>query len=275
MNIQGITAGQGWEHGLRNRIREAGIPQAQQHESQKSGTESTGGENKGVVRLLMEGHFQGVADVRLRINFMEELRQVADAEAATALKNEIGSLVAKVPETTSATLAGLLDNGRLSAEDIDALTEHFARTAGEIMDGMETSGTAGALQQLRDALGTLESSLAEALGDAEGLQVADAMDSTATVTPEAADDVAAAGPDESDAAVLSSLAENPLERLHEEFMSLLQDVEANVADSGSLPPLSDPRGNGRAYSKFLATYTEMMQGADAAEAPTENPALLI
>jgi len=30
-------------------------------------------EARGVIRLLREGHFKGVADVRLRINFIEEL----------------------------------------------------------------------------------------------------------------------------------------------------------------------------------------------------------
>lgn len=36
-------------------------------------TEEETQEAKGVFRLLQEGHFNGVADIRLRINFFEEL----------------------------------------------------------------------------------------------------------------------------------------------------------------------------------------------------------
>ena len=31
---------------------------------------------RGVIRHLMEGHFRGVADIRLRLNFQDELREV-------------------------------------------------------------------------------------------------------------------------------------------------------------------------------------------------------
>ena len=36
---------------------------------------------KGVIRNLLEGHYKGVADIRLRINFHDELASLQQAEA--------------------------------------------------------------------------------------------------------------------------------------------------------------------------------------------------
>ena len=48
-----------------------------QSESQESDAE------KGVLRNLLAGHFKGVSDVRLRINFFEELAAIEAAEVQT------------------------------------------------------------------------------------------------------------------------------------------------------------------------------------------------
>ncbi|GAG28056.1 unnamed protein product, partial [marine sediment metagenome] len=42
--------------------------------------EPSGEEEKGVIRLLLEGHFKGVSDVRLRINFNDELTAIEAAQ---------------------------------------------------------------------------------------------------------------------------------------------------------------------------------------------------
>ena len=44
-------------------------------------------EARGVIRLLQEGHFKGVADVRLRINFFEELAGAELAEPSAPKGN--------------------------------------------------------------------------------------------------------------------------------------------------------------------------------------------
>ncbi len=44
-------------------------------------------EAKGVLRLLQEGHFKGVADIRLRINFSEELAGAELPELSAARGN--------------------------------------------------------------------------------------------------------------------------------------------------------------------------------------------
>lgn len=117
---------------------------------------------RGVIRNLMAGHFQGVADVRLRINFHDELQAL-----------------------TSPPDAGV---------DPDAPAT-------------------------------------EPMGDlASGEPVSDAPLADASVDGEATD-------------------------------------EEVPAPGLSLPPLSPPRGNGKAYAKFLAIYEELRSGT---EAPSEG-----
>ena len=48
---------------------------------------------KGVLRLLEAGHFRGVADVRLRINFFDELSAKATADAQQAAVAGTANLV--------------------------------------------------------------------------------------------------------------------------------------------------------------------------------------
>ena len=51
---------------------------------------------RGVIRLLEEGHFRGVADVRLRINNHEELLARAGAEAGRVVTDHAGNLLESV-----------------------------------------------------------------------------------------------------------------------------------------------------------------------------------
>ncbi len=51
----------------------------------------------GVIRLLEAGHFKGVADVRLRINFHDQLEQRAADKAADTLRT--GSLKSPIEPT--------------------------------------------------------------------------------------------------------------------------------------------------------------------------------
>ena len=54
------------------------------------------GEGRGVLRLLEAGQFKGVADVRLRINFFDELSSRARASALPAVKEQAGEVLSAV-----------------------------------------------------------------------------------------------------------------------------------------------------------------------------------
>ncbi len=89
MNVDSIASDRYWAFGGGNSVRshrtEAGGGEvrkktetlAEETDSPvvdtPDSTESDTQEARGVIRLLEEGHFKGVADIRLRINFAEEL----------------------------------------------------------------------------------------------------------------------------------------------------------------------------------------------------------
>lgn len=92
MNVESIASDRYWALGRGNSVRshqvESGDEVREQSPSLAEETESPvvetpdptqddADETRGVIRLLEAGHFKGVADIRLRINFVEEL---ADAE---------------------------------------------------------------------------------------------------------------------------------------------------------------------------------------------------
>ncbi|UCD31453.1 MAG: hypothetical protein JSV38_11735 [Desulfobacterales bacterium] len=77
---------------------------------------------KGVIRNLQEGHFKGVADVRLRINFFEELSTMAQQET----QKVVGENVPGVIESVNANVENLISSGELSEEQTTAVAEHMA-----------------------------------------------------------------------------------------------------------------------------------------------------
>ena len=50
----------------------------------------------GVVRNLMEGHYRGVADVRLRINFNEQIQHVSTQKTIETVQNWSGDFVTSI-----------------------------------------------------------------------------------------------------------------------------------------------------------------------------------
>lgn len=52
----------------------------------------------GVLRLLAEGHFKGVADVRLRINFAEELQAQQRAQQSQAVPQAVADLTTQITQ---------------------------------------------------------------------------------------------------------------------------------------------------------------------------------
>jgi hypothetical protein len=272
MNVQEIATRQGFEHGAPEKIREPVMSPPKLQEVRPETGENRG---KGVVRLLMEGHFKGVADVRLRINFMDELRQAAGAQAGETFKEGLGELAEKVPTTTRDALAGLLQDGRLTEEDVNEAIDAFALTAEGIMAQADEVGTGNALSQLGEALAALESSLGTALPTGDQPPVEDTEDGSTTVTPQSDRENAAAEPVESVSESTSALSASPLEELRSELAGLLQNLTEAVEQSEALPPLSQPNGNGRAYAMFLATYSEMTGNAVGTESTAENLDMLI
>lgn len=306
MNVHGAGNSQAWgqlrpEQGdmsvleARHAAREAA--KAKPSAVGAAGADDEGGAARGVIRLLQEGHFKGVADVRLRINFFDELQAAGAANAGRSLESGVQDLIAKLGDTSGGPLAALLGTDGMTEDDLAALADGFKQAADEILTKFRNGET-----DLNGALDSLEAallSLAEPAGPAaETLTepLAEPTKGTAadTITEMAADIAAEAETPVKNTEDLSTTitpppqdqegvegtgqpAETPTanDLVREELTRLMAGLRQSVTDTQALPPLSPPKGNGQAYAKFLEIYNSMVGGSGtqpAAETATEPPA---
>ena len=200
---------------------------------------------QGVVGLLQEGHFKGVADVRLRINFHDQLQTMSTQKAGETLEEGsqeiVTNLDAKVQE-----LGGEFD----FADQVEGLMTSFKDEAngfiGTIQDGQFDSpavldGLRGAFTNLVDSL----QAFAPVAADDPGEDAAVVGGTESTVE---------AGADSNTEPTEFSLA---LQSVQEWFEAEVTSLETTMSDLQAMPPLSEPRGNGVAYSRFVETYNEL------------------
>lgn len=295
MNVQGIGHQKAWEHPQPGHDAMKGVDARETARVRTAAedapqAETTGDAARGVIRLLQEGHFKGVADVRLRINFFDELQAVGAANAGQSLESGVQDLISALGDTSEGPLATLLQSGELTEEDVSALVGGFAQTADGILEKFR-NGEAG----LDETLGALETALlslaeppadpaetaaetipeiAAAVAEEVEAPIENTEDLSTTITPAPADgegDIQAAGEaaDEPEATPV----QDPYESLRQALAGLMDDLKQSVADSQALPPLSPPQGNGQAYAKFLGVYTAMLDGTGStpqAETPGET-----
>jgi len=215
-------------------------------------TEDSGQRAEGVLRKLQEGHYKGVADVRLRINFHEEIAAAEAAAAASATSQAADDLTSAVNAEldelgTGEELTGDQSAGILEARETfnQAVSDTTAATPGA--EPIAGEGFGG-LQEAFDSLVTaLEAVLA---GGAEG------------PLGETGPPPAPAGPEET--------PPDPLQPLRDAFQAALVNVEAALIPQSSLPPLSQPMGNGVAYEKFLTMYDQLQAPQGLALPPVEE-----
>jgi len=244
-------------------------------------TEDTTGE-RGVIRLLEQGHFKGVADVRLRINFFDELASRANAAAASAVSAGSGELV----ESVFSEVQGLL--GELSPDEdtqqaAQEALEEFQQAVHQAITESTSNGVIAqdALENaVRSAFDALFAELRTTLTPPEPTEgtietPSDETDEMGEVgeTGETGESAAGDEPiddaigDESGSTVDLEAAMNSLTQTFEAALSRLLE---SADTASSLPPLSSPpSGQGRAYDKFLAIYEGLLQGRT--ESPTDPP----
>jgi hypothetical protein len=199
----------------------------------------------GVIRNLMDGHYKGVADVRLRIVHADAIAAVelgADQRQASATREVLtADLGAAVDQFAAAvaTDAGTLDSAVKSA--VETFKEAVASPTAD----------------LEVAIAALEEALLAATAP---IEIADPAE--AAPPP---DDAIAAPPDLS--------ADDPIAVL---LTSLRDMVEASITAEAAdrlLPRLSSYSGEGKAYARFLAIYETMITTAPEDAAPTPDPSI--
>jgi hypothetical protein len=248
--------------------------------------------SKGVIRLLQAGHFNGVADVRLRINFHDQLQQGTAQNAARTFEDAVPGLLDDLAEKTSllGEQYGLSSQGKelvdSFAQEIQALLEE-AKTAETplttTLADME-SRFSTFLESLGGAFAGLpsfiveesnpdEEEIAELLEDGEALnQDEQPPQQAAAALNEDEMDEAGGGLAQPDGQAAFKAA---LQELQTWFSQSLASLQSDAIAAHELPPLSEPRGNGAAYSKFLEIYRNLNSGVEAGGTSVTSDATML
>jgi hypothetical protein len=221
----------------------------------------------GVLRLLAEGHFKGVADVRLRINFHEEplaahlvATRPAVAENVAAFGEEVAAQLRELGAADSLT-------GEQSAE-VAGLQDEFSVSVCTLLDafvsgGDQDSGTF--ISAVRFIFDSLVASLQSALEPAPAAAPSDPVEAT-----EPGDaDAPAIGEPTADGGQTDDLL-SLLDGIVRTGETLFDSLTVTLGVAASLPELLEPTGNGAAYAKFLAIYNELYGLAEAGDTPAQE-----
>lgn len=224
---------------------------------------------KGVLRLLQQGHFRGVADVRLRINFYDQIAALECERSIQAAESGISGMIASVgSQVESLIQEGNLDE-QASAGVIEALDVFNAAVAHRTDDFVHGETTPDELT------GGLQAGFDEFVASMEtalGLPSESGIEEPGENTPPAAEveELSFEPPSPVNKNEMPVEAESSIDlqvfidNLIEIFASKLQELELSLVDVQVLPALSEPRGNGGAYQKFLTMYNDL-RGASEGE----------
>lgn len=253
-------------------------PVADVNETPIEPLESNESESRGVMRLLAANHFRGVADVRLRINFFDELSAASASAANAAAESESQVLLDGV--------GGALDEflGSLSLDDetMHAIGKRIASFENDVRAALESNVTASSVDA--DALGDALRNVFEDLAAEISLLVNPPTDDVISErvvdrkgpTPDGVVDQPVDSPDAGVMAAADSLnapsvveatliepdeteptADSSLTVLLEAFEGFLGDYLSSIQSASQLADPAPYDGNGNAYAKFLAIYDEL------------------
>lgn len=189
-------------------------------------------EGKGVLRLLQEGHFKGVSDVRLRINFFDELAAIEAGKLQAVAEQKVNAVLESV--------GGIVDTF-LAAEE-NGLTEEQTAGVPELQETF-VQAVSGYINEPVTDLNNAFEDFVEALRNlfAPPAQTQEENTTTEAESPDA--------------------PELPwqkfIEDLQSAFTTTTNELTQAFAEIRILPELSEPNGNGVAYEKFLAIYNEL------------------
>lgn len=285
---------------------EAGEPLESTPPANESSVEETSEDTdaEGVLRLLLEGHFKGVADVRLHINLFNELAAIEAAQLQAVAEENVDGVL----EAVGAVVGTLAEESEPAGEPageptgeptVEPMVESAVESTPEVpAEVLELQGTfAQNVNQLKDDFLAAEAPSTDAL--VEGMQ--SAFDEfvavlEAALTPDTGDVIVEeATPDDGgdEPADVYAAAEQggevteppaPLEPEPglEAFIAELRAVfEAAMDELINLfggvtvfAELSEPSGNGGAYGKFFAIYNEM-RGVETPDAGSQAPEPLL
>ncbi len=221
-----------------------------------TGTTATDDEKvPGVIRLLEAGHFKGVTDVRLRINFFEELSARANGAAQATLPESSGQLAETVEVGVDELLESLAAD-ESAREEVTALVAEFGEQLHAAVNGGETPAPIDR-DALSEAVQGVFAELVEGLTTLLGPPPVDpditpVDPDTPPVDPDPAESAADAEEGSPEVAFDDALAV-----LVETFTAALNDLLETIETAGRLRDPGPAPGHGAAFDKFLAIYNDL------------------
>lgn len=223
-------------------------------------------DTKGVIQLLQQGHFNGVADVRLHIVHADKLLALEQQQLQTVATEKVDNLLSAVGNVVDA----FIDAGQIQNQPIEEPTEQesmpelsnaftqFTIAVNTVKDEL-LNGQLQTIESLVDNLNNLFQAFIEPLSSSVNpLPENQNENENPTVPP------ILIGDDEQHVDVTEEPAEKQLpffqiflENLETAYNTAIDELVSNLNEVKILPDLSEPRGNGRAYEKFLDIYNEL------------------
>jgi hypothetical protein len=188
-------------------------------------------DDKGVLGLLQEGHFKGVSEVRLHINFFEQLSAIEAGKLQAVAEQKVNAVLESV--------GGIVDT---FLEEENELTEEQTASVSELQETFFQAASGYTNEPVTD-LNNAFDDFVEALRNLFTPPVQTQEENT-TAETESAD-----------------APELPwqifIKDLQSAFTTATNELTQAFAEVRILPELSEPNGNGVAYEKFLAIYNEL------------------
>ena len=189
-------------------------------------------DGKGVLRLLQEEHFKGVSDVRLHINFFEQLNAIEAGKLQAVAEQKVNAVLESV--------GGIVDTF-LTAEE-NGLTEEQTASVLEFQETFVQAASGYTNEPVTDLNNAFED-FVEALRNLFTPPIQTQEENTTTEA------------ESTDAPELPW--QTFIEDLQSAFTTATNELTQAFAEVRILPELSEPNGNGVAYEKFLAIYNEL------------------
>lgn len=226
----------------------------------------------GVIRNLLDGHFKGVSDVRLRINHFEVLQAIEQEQVQAVIDDNAGAL-----ESIGQNLTELLDyteDPAVSQETFEYIAPADVEEA-PVSNGLtqkqeESAGDASekinqlliSENQPKNALLTLVTNLQSTL-----TELVDSLNQPVLSTTNETPEMSAVSVDDGEGdtetppadppSAFEVLVTNFIEEFNSVYLEALDELAQSLSKIEVLPELSEPNGNGSAYEKFLATYNDL------------------
>ncbi len=242
------------------------------------------GNANGVIRLLQEGHFQGVSGLRLQINFHEQLSGITQQSVASTADAGADSILAAVDTV----VADFTANNELETAILDGITaaqQTFNEAATALFEEFQSGaiGNAQLLTSLQiafdDFIASIESLIPAGETEiGEGDPVAPASTNAIEI-----DGVIPTGGDIIPLDTTQGVAEEPVPATEPDFTAFVQavgdafsgalaDLELALASAEStVPQISEPNGNGVAFAKFLSVLNALNGTGGSVETTTPEP----